>query len=418
MSTAKTDAENTVSVATVQQRTVRTLASAQLINGLGYAVSVPAGSLLATSIAGSEAVGGFAQTSAVASAAVFALPMARLALTKGRRISLVTGFGLAAIGALIVIAGAVMHNVAIVLIGTFFAGVSSAAGYQARYTATDLATDAHRARALSFVVWGSTIGAVLGPNLLGVTGNLGTALGIPQMSGPYVLTAVCMAITVLVLWTLLRPDPYLLSVKLRGAKGPVNHRVRDGIAHVKRHPRAILAITAISVGHMAMVMVMVMTPVHMKHVDVSLTIIGLVISVHIAGMYALAPVVGWATDRFGRTQVVFAGVLILIVSCIIAGLAAADNSVQLGIGLFLLGLGWSCTLIAGSAMLVDVIPVAERPPVQGFSDLAMNVAGAVGGAIAGVIVLEAGYGWLCAAAVIPVAFLGAMTALPKFRVTG
>ncbi len=412
-----TEALTSISVADVQRRSVRTLAGAQLISGLGFAVSVPAGSLLATSIAGSEAVGGFAQTSAVAGAAVLALPMARMALTKGRRVSLSFGFALAAVGALIVITGAVLHNVALVLIGCFFAGVSSAAGYQARYSATDLATDEHRARALSFVVWGSTIGAVLGPNLLGLTGSWGIALGIPQLAGPYVLTAVCMALTVIVLWVLLRPDPYLLSVQLRGAKGATSHRIRDGIAHVKRHPRAVLAITAISIGHMAMVMVMVMTPVHMRHVDVSLTIIGLVISVHIAGMYALAPVVGWATDRFGRIQVIFAGVAILLVSCVISGLAPADNAVMLGIGLFLLGLGWSCTLVAGSTMIVDVIPVTERPPVQGLSDLTMNVAGALGGVIAGFIVLGLGYGWLCAAAAIPVVALGILTALPKMRAT-
>ena len=412
-----TEALTSISVADVQRRSVRTLAGAQLISGLGFAVSVPAGSLLATSIAGSEAVGGFAQTSAVAGAAVLALPMARMALTKGRRVSLSFGFALAAVGALIVITGAVLHNVALVLLGCFFAGVSSAAGYQARYSATDLATDEHRARALSFVVWGSTIGAVLGPNLLGLTGSWGIALGIPQLAGPYVLTAVCMALTVIVLWVLLRPDPYLLSVQLRGAKGATSHRIRDGIAHVKRHPRAVLAITAISIGHMAMVMVMVMTPVHMRHVDVSLTIIGLVISVHIAGMYALAPVVGWATDRFGRIQVIFAGVAILLVSCVISGLAPADNAVMLGIGLFLLGLGWSCTLVAGSTMIVDVIPVTERPPVQGLSDLTMNVAGALGGVIAGFIVLGLGYGWLCAAAAIPVVALGILTALPKMRAT-
>ena len=411
-----TEAVSTISVEEIQRRSVRTLAGAQLISGLGFAVSVPAGSLLATSIAGSEAVGGFAQTSAVAGAAVLALPMARMALTKGRRVSLSFGFSLAAVGALIVITGAVLHNVALVLIGCFFAGVSSAAGYQARYSATDLATDEHRARALSFVVWGSTIGAVLGPNLLGLTGSWGIALGIPQLAGPYVLTAVCMALTVIVLWVLLRPDPYLLSVQLRGAKGATSHRIRDGIAHVKRHPRAVLAIAAISIGHMAMVMVMVMTPVHMRHVDVSLTIIGLVISVHIAGMYALAPVVGWATDRFGRIQVIFAGVAILLVSCVISGLAPADNAVMLGIGLFLLGLGWSCTLVAGSTMIVDVIPVTERPPVQGLSDLTMNVAGALGGVIAGFIVLGLGYGWLCAAAAIPVVFLGILTAWPKMRV--
>jgi MFS family permease len=145
-----------------------------------------------------------------------------------------------------------------------------------------------------------------------------------------------------------------------------------------------------------------MTPIHMAHVDVTLTLIGLVISVHVAGMYALSPVVGWGVDRFGRVPVIVTGVVILLVSCVLSGFAAGDDVWLLGIGLFLLGLGWSCTLIAGSTLLVDDVGAVERPSVQGLSDLVMNVAGAVGGAVAGLVVAFSSYGVLCAVAAIPV----------------
>jgi MFS family permease len=164
-----------------------------------------------------------------------------------------------------------------------------------------------------------------------------------------------------------------------------------------------------------MVMVMVMTPVHMAHVDVSLQLIGLVISVHVLGMFALSPVVGWAVDRFGRTQVIVLGALILLLSSVVSGLAPADDVPVLGTGLFLLGLGWSCTLIAGSTLLTDDCDPAERPSVQGLSDLTMNVAGAVGGALAGIIVLQLSYAALCAAAAIPVLALLVLTAMPSMR---
>lgn len=396
-----------VDVAPVQRRTVRVLAGSQVLGGIAVAGSLPAGSLLAASIADSEAAAGLAQTAGVVGAALLALPLARIALTRGRRVALATGYGIGALGAGTVIVAAVSRSLALVLLGCLLVGVASAASYQARYAATDLAEEHHRARALSWVVWAATVGAVLGPNLLGVDGNLGEALGLPRLAGPYVVSAVVLVGAVAVLATLLRPDPYLLAVQQqRDAGGDAGQtRLRDGVAHLKSHPMAVLGIAAIAIGHIVMVMVMVMTPVHMAHVDVTLQLIGLVISVHVAGMYALSPVVGWAVDRFGRIAVIVVGIVILAASCVIAGLAPAHSVPILGVGLFLLGLGWSCTLIAGSALVTDDVEPRERPAVQGVSDLTMNVAGALGGAAAGVIVLVSSYGVLCAAALMPLAAL-------------
>jgi MFS family permease len=392
----------------VQRRTVGVLSISQVFSGIAIAGSVAAGSLIAASVSGSEAVAGLAQTFGVLGAALLALPLARVALSKGRRASLALGYGMGAIGALVVIAGAVWLNTALVLIGCLLVGVASASGYQARYAAVDLAQEDKRGQQLSYVVWAGTIGAVLGPNLLQPAGWLGQALGLPELAGAYVITAVALAISVLVLLAFLRPDPYVLAAQIRAkadaeAKREVaKPRLRDGIEHLRRNRAALLGMSAIAIGHVAMVMVMVMTPIHMAHVDVTLTLIGLVISVHVAGMYALSPVVGWGVDRFGRIPVIVAGIVILLVSCVISGFAAGDQVVLLGIGLFLLGLGWSCTLIAGSTLLVDDVDPVERPSVQGLSDLVMNVAGAIGGAVAGLIVAFSSYAVLCAVAAVPV----------------
>ena len=134
---------------------------------------MPAGALLAASLTGSEAFAGLAQTAGVLGAAIFALPLARIALTKGRRPALATGYGLGILGAILVIGGAVSRQVALVLIGSLFVGVASAASLQARYAATDLSSPEQRARSLSYVVWAATIGAVLGPNLLNFSGSVG-----------------------------------------------------------------------------------------------------------------------------------------------------------------------------------------------------------------------------------------------------
>lgn len=405
-------------IAAVQRRTVTVLSVGQVLGGIAIAGSVAAGSLIAASVADSEAAAGLAQTAGVLGAAVLALPLARIALGRGRRLALATGYGLGAFGAVVVIVAAVLRNLPLVLIGCFFVGVASASGYQARYAATDLAPEEHRARALSWVVWAATVGAVLGPNLLNVSGAMAMSLGLPQLSGPYLVAAACLAVTAAVLLLFLRPDPYLTSIAHREGRGEevVRPRLRDGIEHLRGRPRALLGIAAIAVGHVVMVMVMVMTPVHMAHVDVTLQLIGLVISVHVAGMYALSPVVGWCVDRFGRIAVVVAGVVILTASCVIAGLAPGDAVPMLGVGLFLLGLGWSCTLIAGSTMVTDEVDPTERPAVQGLSDLVMNGAGAVGGAVAGIVVLVSSYGVLCAVATVPLAALGVAVATPACRV--
>lgn len=154
-----------------------------------------------------------------------------------------------------------------------------------------------------------------------------------------------------------------------------------------------------------MVSVMVMTPVHMSHEGAALHVVGLVISVHVTGMFALSPVVGWLTDRVGRVPVVLLGQGFLVAAVVVAGTAAGNAHRVLGLGLLLLGLGWSCALVAGSTLLSESVAEAVRPGVQGAADFVMGICGAAGGALAGVVVSGAGYGTLNALAgvlVVPV----------------
>ena len=415
--TTSTGTPQQVDVPTIQNRSVRTLSAGAVAGGIAVAGSIPAGALIAASLA-SEAVAGLAQTTGVIGAAVLALPLARLALSRGRRAALSLGYGLGALGAVIVVVAGATRSLPLVFVGCFFVGVASAAGLQARYAATDLAVAERRGRALSVVVWAGTVGAVLGPNLLELSGRAAVSLGLPQLTGPYLTAALMLVIAVTVLQLFLRPDPYLLARSLAAeASGVVLPRasLRDGLEHLKRHRRAVLGVSSVALGHVVMVMVMVMTPVHMQHVDVSLQLIGLVISVHVLGMYAFSPVVGWLVDRFGRVPMILVGAAILLVSCIVCGLAPSDSVPMLAIGLFLLGLGWSFTLIAGSTLVSDDVEENERPSVQGLSDLCMNVAAAVGGAFAGFIVAGSSYAVLCAVAIVPVLALVALASSPARR---
>lgn len=399
----------------LQEKTVKVLATAQVLNGVGVAGTVAAGSLLVASITNSETLAGLAQTSSVLGAAALALPLARLTSRGGRRLALSVGLIAGVIGSLLAIFGGSRENIYLMLTGTFLVGAASAAGYQARFAAIDLATNEKRAKQLSFVVWGSTIGAVTGPNLMEPSGNLAESFGLPRLTGPYLISAVTLALAVLVIQSFLRPDPYLTAAKDSGAATIPRVKTKVALKHIRSNARASFAIASIAIGHIAMVAVMVMTPVHMAHVDVTLTIIGLVISVHVLGMYAFSPLVGALTDRLGRLRVIQIGVAILLSSALISGFARADDAITLGIGLFLLGLGWSCTLIAGSALLTESVSPEFKSASQGASDLVMNLSGASGGAIAGVVIATLSYGWLCLLSAIPVALLGLWSLKIKAR---
>ncbi len=398
----------------LQNKVVKTLATAQVLSGVGVAGTVAAGSLLVSSITDSETLAGLAQTSAVLGAAALALPLARLTANGGRRLALSVGYIAGVIGSIFAITGGAQRNIFLMLIGTFLVGAASAAGYQARFAAIDLATNETRAKQLSFVVWGSTIGAVTGPNLMEPAGNLAEGFGLPRLVGPYMISAVTLLFASVVILIFLRPDPYLIANK-ENLETSKKGSTKLALKHIGNNPRALFAILAIAVGHVAMVSVMVMTPVHMAHVDVSLTIIGLVISVHVLGMYAFSPLVGSLSDRFGRVRIIQIGILTLLLSTIISGKAQADDAYTLGVGLFLLGLGWSCTLIAGSTLLSESVSAEFKASSQGASDLVMNLAGAGGGALAGVIIGTLSYGWLCLAAALPVLALGVMSL--KFKST-
>jgi len=393
----------------LQQKVIRTLATAQVLNGLGVAGTVAAGSLLVSSVSNSETLAGLAQTSSVLGAAALALPLARLTQIGGRRLALTMGLILGVIGSLLVISGGLNENLYLILLGTFLVGAASASGYQARFAAIDLATPQRSSQQLSFVVWGSTIGAVAGPNLMQPSGDLARKLGFPELVGPYFISAITLTLAATVILIFLRPDPYLTANRLSSEK---QKQITNKLAlkHILGNRLARFAIAAITVGHVAMVSVMVMTPIHMAHVDVTLRIIGIVISIHVLGMYAFSPVVGLVSDRIGGVATIKIGLATLLISSVIAGTSPAGDAIRLGVGLFLLGLGWSCTLIAGSTLLSQSVELNFKSASQGASDLVMNLAGAGGGAVAGVIIATLSYGWLCLIASIPVAYL-ALTSL-------
>ncbi|MFG1672579.1 MFS transporter [Micromonospora sp. NPDC049282] len=406
-------------VAGIQRRTLRLLFLTQIVGGVGVAIGISVGALLAARVAGT-ALAGLAQSAGVVGAALLAVPVTRLMAARGRRPGLVLAYLVGAVGGALVVVAVVTDRVPLLFVGMLLFGGGTAANLQARYTAVDLAEPERRGRQLSLVVWATTIGSVAAPNFAALADDVTHGWGLPLLAGPFLVSAVAFTLAAGVLLALLRPDPLLTARRLAaaeparaaGSAPPVTRRGGMAAAWrtVRRRPAARLGIAAVAVGHLVMVAVMSMTPVHLDewHSDADLLrVVGIVLSLHIAGMYAFSPVVGWLTDRVGRRPVILGGVALLLAACAVAG-AAGHRTPALSVGLALLGLGWSGTMVAGSTLLSESVPTADRPGVQGLSDLLMGLAGAGAAALSGFVMRAVGYPTLTLLAAIAVVPLVAL----------
>jgi len=408
---------DTLDVGGVQRRTVAVLGGGVALGGLGITVGITVGGLLARDVAGTDTASGLGQTAGVLGAAVLAVPLAAISGRSGRRAGLAVGFGIAVVGSVVTVAAAAVSSLPLLLLGLFLFGAATACGLQARYAAADLATPERRGRDLSLVVWATTLGSVLGPNLAGPGDDLGRALGLPALGGAVALSAVVFAVVGTGLAVLLRPDPLLLARRLGGRDGAPRPRRATGAAlrAVWSTTGGRLGVTAVVVSHSVMVGVMVMTPVHMGHTGgaegTTLRLIGLVISVHVAGMYLFSPLVGLLADRLGRTTTVGIGGALLLSATALAGTAAPGAAFQLGTGLFLLGLGWSCGLVAGSTLVTEAVGADVRPAAQGGTDLLMGLGAAVAGVVGGPLLAVGGFGLVSAVSAVLVLPLAAVWVL-------
>ena len=378
----------------LQRRTLGTLMSAQVVGGIGVSAGIAVGALLAEDLSGSTAYAGLGGTLQVLGTAGLAIPMARIMDDHGRRLGLIFGYTCALLGAVGLLLSAVIGSFPLLLVASALFGGAAASNGQSSFAAADLAPPHHRGRDLGLVVWATTIGAVLGPNLVGPSEPVARALGIPLLAGPFAFSAVALLVAVVLLHLRLRPDP-LLESRRRADEANADtaapgHRprgsVRAGLAIARRRPDVALGLVTVALGHAVMGSVMVMTPLHMRHGDASLQVIGFVISLHILGMFAFSPLVGMAADRIGGRTVALLGSAVLCAATIGASLTTSGESWLLTLALFLLGLGWSCTLISGSTLITNAATPAERPSVQGASTLLMGLAGGGGGAFAGLVV--------------------------------
>src|SRR5690625_3577625 len=398
-------------------RSIGVLIASNLFGGVGVAAGISAGGLLADELA-STSWAGFAQASSTLGAAVAAIPLATMATDKGRRRSLSVGYAMSVIGALAVVGAAMAGHIIFLLIGMGLFGIAQAVILQTRYAAAGNVTLAARARGMSLVLWATTIGSVMGPNLLSVGNDFGQSLGLPAYTGPFVFSMFAFAAAGVVIALLFRPTPSAgtspsilpaLNAHAKSSGSAAASPVADppvpdpsvatekplgAIAALRwaaRQPIARFAVTLIAAAHAVMVMVMVMTPVHMEGSGDSLELVGITISLHVLGMYGLSPVFGWAIDRLGAGAVAAIGIAVELAALVTGFIAAAGNTTLMVTSLILLGLGWSAAILAGSSLVATITPPDIRVPLQGASDALMNYAGAAAAALAGPILAAGGF---------------------------
>ncbi len=377
---------------TLYKRTLFVVSISQIFGGAGLAAGVTVGALLAQQMLGTDAYAGLPSALLTLGSAGAALFVGRLSQLHGRRIGLTSGFMIGGLGAIGVIMAAIINSVFLLFTSLLVYGAGSATNLQARYAGTDLANSKQRATAISTTMVFTTFGAVAGPNLVNVMGNFAHSIGVPPLTGPFILAAAAYVLAGVVLFIMLRPDPLIIARTLEATNQEPSNKKHLVTTEQTENKRGIfVGATVMVLTQIVMVAIMTMTPVHMRHHGHSLGAVGLVIGFHIGAMYLPSLVTGVLVDKLGRTAMAIASGITLLLSGLVAAFAPGDSMVLLVIALSLLGLGWNFGLISGTALIVDSTGISTRAKTQGSVDVLVALSGAAGGALSGMIVAGTSY---------------------------
>jgi MFS family permease len=372
--------------------------AATALGSTAYIAASTTASLAARDITGSAQLAGLPNAlGTVATATAIGLLSAVMA-RRGRRSGLLAGFLAALGGALTSLTAIALGSLVLLVAGSIAIGFGNAALQLARYSASDIVPPERRAWAVGTVVWGSTAGAVLGPNLLQPAGSLADVLGRPMLQGAMAAAVLGFGLTLVVTYLLIRParvrearEPASgedVTAPFAVAAGPVS---RDGLLAALAPLRVRIALVGLVTGQVVMVLIMTMTPVHIHDMGEPLSTVGFVLSAHTLGMFALSPLSGRLVERFGPLPVLAAGFATLLVAAVLAAIAHETDIPVLAVALFLLGYGWNLGFVSGSSLLTTGASLAERIRLQGVTDVAVWTAGATASFSSGILLQVAGY---------------------------
>jgi MFS family permease len=379
----------------LRRRALWSLVAGVALGSTGHIAAVTVATIVAQDMAGTTAWAGAPGATVVLGAAVGAVVLSQVMVRRGRRVGLAAGYGIGVIGAFIATLAIIWASLSVLLVGTLLIGFGNASNQLSRYVAADLFPADRRASALGTVVWGATVGAVIGPNLAAPAAALAASFGLPDLAGAYLVPVVFVGTATILNILALRPDPYTLAdVSSRHDQRGSERSTAGSLRNLFARPNVPVATVALVTVQVVMVLVMTMTPLHMTDHGHDLGAVGIVISGHTFGMFGLSPVSGRLADRFGSVPVILAGLVVTAGSAVLAAVAPPDGGVLLFIALFLLGYGWNLGYVAGSALLTQDLSLAERTRLQGLTDGLIWSSAAAASLGSGVVVAAAGYATL------------------------
>lgn len=363
-----------------------TLLLAQVCASTAHSMSLAVGSIMATVITGTNTTSGLPVGIGALGAALASWPLARLMARSGRRPGLALGYGIGVAGTVLGMLGVATSSFSLFLLGMALFGAGNASNLLARYAAADVSLGAQRGRAMGLIVWGSAGGSIIGPNLMAPALSVGNLLGVPPAASGFLISVAGYGVAALLIEVFLRPDPLAVARQLqqRADTGAPVSPARP-LGAILADVRVQIALATLTIGQFVMISTTSTSPVYLHDQGHTVSTIGVAVSLHLGGMYVTSPLSGWAADRVGRLPTIAAGALILIGSTILAGFVPGSDSTLVILGLFLNGVGWNLSFVAGSALLTDALSPNERASTQGIADLVMSLMGALGSSAGGMI---------------------------------
>jgi MFS family permease len=372
-----------------------TLFAAQVSASTGFTMSLAVGSIMAAAITGTNTWSGLPVALGALGGALASWPLARMMDRLGRRPGLTAGYVLAVAGAGLGMLAVVHRSFALFLVGMALFGIANASNLLARYAAADISVGPQRGRAMGLIVWGSTVGSIIGPNLMDPAVRVGAAVGVAAVASPFLISLAGYSVAAVLTHVLLRPDPLAIA---RLHEQPEIPRAASGrrrpVSEIVREPRVALAFVTLMVSQLVMIGTTSTSTLYLHDQGHPVGTIGVAASLHLGGMYVSSPLSGWLSDRFGRLPMIGVGGIILMFACALAGFVPGSAAALVIAGLFLNGIGWNLAFVSASALLTDALSPDDRTSTQGLADLCMGLMGFVGSALGGVILGVWGFGVL------------------------
>ena len=361
----RTDAE----AETTARRATRGIFAGVVLATCGVYAAVTMAPVVAYDITGSAFLAGLPVAALLAGAGIGASRVTALISRYGHQNAFAAVYLLGASACLLSTVAVATASFLLLILGVAGIGMGHAANQLARYAAAELQSEQRRPTIIGWMVWAQAIGAVLGPLSLTPAGRVSTALTFPVEAGGFLVGVALFAVAA---------ASHVLAPRYRPAAQASGDAAAPPIRAARSWslPTVQIAVVTMVAALGVMLLIMTVTPVHVHSAGHGVTAVGVIMSAHTFGMFALAPVAGWLTARFGSVEVIVAGLATLAVAAVAGATAPAESQPLLGAALFALGFGWCLAFVAASALLSRGLSSAVRVRLQGRVEALTWISGA------------------------------------------